>query len=154
MPVVVRSNRIRRWQRRAAYRPAAQDDALMPWSLPRRHGLDGLRDAAHDGGWVVVQLGPSVENNVHSMRIHLVVRTLMSSNSQISSSPGEARYSSTSTSRGMRSCGSLSVRSVLRYAQSQSITYLLTPKHRFSVASWHVISMAGAGSKIPRSEGR
>ena len=40
--------------------------------------------------------------------------TLMSSRSQISSRPGEAKYSSISFSLGIGSCGALSVRNVLR----------------------------------------
>jgi hypothetical protein len=63
-------------------------------------------------------------------------RTLISSSTQISSNPGDVRYASRSNNRGIGCAGSLSVRKVERYSQSQSIIFSLTPKQRLRSGSY------------------
>lgn len=65
---------------------------------------------------------------------------MISSKTHRSSSPGLARYCNKSSNRGIGSGGSLIVRNVLRYSQSQSMIFSGLPKHRMSVTSCSSIS--------------
>lgn len=62
--------------------------------------------------------------------------TLISNNNQMPSRPGEAKYSSKSSNRGIGTWGTWRVRRLFKNSQLQSIIFRSFPKHRFNVASW------------------
>jgi hypothetical protein len=110
----------------------------MPGPLQSWDGMNGLGDALQDGPGIIVHLVFSCQYKA-LMPISFIdgrILTLISSKTQTSSTPGEARYSSRSLNRGILSCGSRRVRKTLSSSQSDSLIFLLTPKHRLVVASY------------------
>ena len=104
-------------EKRNTYCPTAKDNSLIPgFKRIWRDRVNGFGNQTHHIVGIVVKLA------FHQIGEHGCLRmpTFMSSNSHSSSRPGEARYSNKSRNRGIGSCGSLRVRSVLRYSQSHA----------------------------------
>lgn len=95
--------------------------------------MDGVADQTHYVVGVVVEL-----SSVSVLFRALVEEecTFISNNNHMSSIPGCARYSSKSINRGIGSCGSFSVFSLLRNSESQSISFSGRPKHLFKSLSY------------------
>ena len=115
------------------YRPASEDYPFIPWPIRIWRYLGYcLANKTNDSIRVIVNL---LQGQSGGGRMGSRLRTLISSSTQTSSRPGDARYSRRSFNLGIGTWGAFSVRRGLISFQLREIILSSLPKHLLRVAS-------------------